>query len=180
MRNGLLITLLLLNGSPSPSQPFAAFKSLSVNCPAVKPVALAYFEDHQFQVAPDTRCSECFHLKTTHLRDADNHKLFSSNAVIHKYMDTSKDGRDVFGSWYVHSGMSIAGDLRLYPESGGCKAQLLFKYSWYATEFLVAIPVDGDPASRPSNLRLEHEYLNAVAKHFAEHSSPPLKSLARD
>ncbi len=37
--------------------------------------------------------------------------------------------------------------------------------------FLVAVSVDGDPASRPSNLRLEKEYLEAIAEHVSPSTS---------
>jgi hypothetical protein len=173
MRKGLtLVACLLLAGVRASSQPAPATKSLAVNCSSAKPVALAYFEQHGFQVAPTPDCSDCFLLKTTHLRNAQNHRFFSTNTVVRRYADTSHDGKDIFGAWYVHSGMNVLGNFRLRPEINGCKAELLFHYSWYATEFLIAMPVDGDPASRPSNLKLEREYLTNLAKQAAK----PLRS----
>ena len=82
---------------------------------------------------------------------------------MHRYMSIGHE-QDTPGAWYVHSHLTTAGELILTPESQGCRAQLLFHFSWYATEFLVIVPVDGDPATRPSNLRLEDEYLTALAK----------------
>ncbi|HWZ52545.1 MAG TPA: hypothetical protein VNW54_13880 [Granulicella sp.] len=104
-----------------------------------------------FKVAPNPACPDCYRLHSDHLQDADGHALANVRTVMHRYM-TLHEGPDIPGAWYVHTGLTTRGELRLAATDTdkGCRAQLLFHYGWYATEFLVVVPVDGDPARGPA------------------------------
>ncbi|HWW22348.1 MAG TPA: hypothetical protein VNY78_00540 [Edaphobacter sp.] len=140
-----------------------ATKVFDAPCSEVKPVAITFFQHNGLILNPEVSCENCLIGTTGHLEDARGHVL-STHAAIKRYMDTSKDGKDIFGAWHIHTDLETTAKLTLQPTHDNvCTAKLLFFYSWYATEFLVAVPVDGDKASRPSNLRLETEYLQAIA-----------------
>lgn len=158
------LVLLLLSAPVAAEEP--ASRTFAASCADVRPVALAKLKERGFDVAPSPACPDCYHLQSRRLQDADGHALASVRTMMNRYM-TVHDSRDTPGAWYVHSGLTTRGDLRLAPAGNGCRAQLLFHYTWYATEFLVVVPVDGDPASRPSNLKLESQYLDRIAQQIA-------------
>lgn len=183
MRNAPWLSLLLgaalLHGQTPVSHSFPQ------TCADVQSAALALFQHNGLPLSPDPACPLCFTGKTEHLKDAASHTVRSTGLAMKRYMDTSRDGRDIPGAWHVHRGLTTSANLRLLQQSpdpqdpqdppgsagsAGCTAHLLFHYSWYATEILVILPVDGDPASRPSNLRLEHEYLDRIASNVTPHT----------
>lgn len=174
MRNASWLSL-LLSTALLPAQTSVS-NNFPQPCADVESAALALFEHNRLPLSPDPACPLCFAAKSEHLRDAAGHPVRSTGLAIRRYMDTSRDARDIPGSWYVHRGLTTRANLRLVPEppgspvSPGCTAHLLFHYSWYATEILVILPVDGDPAARPSNLRLEHEYLDRIATNLKPHT----------
>ena len=133
-------------------------------CEIIRPAAQALLEKRGFTVVAD-KCVDCLLLQSKHLQTPNGHRVLLTETAIERYMDTSGDGKLPPGSWIAHSPLKTAGEMRLQQISGQCNVQLLFRYSWYAGQFLIIFPVDGDPASRPSNLRLEREYLAAIAAH---------------
>jgi len=168
-----LFALFLIAASAGAEQNYAR-RSFDLPCSELQTAAVTFFEHDGFTLHADSSCGDCFSGETEHLRDARGHHL-STHATLKRYMDTSGDGKDVFGAWYVHRGLDTTAKLVLRPtREYGCAASLRFSYFWYAMEFLVVVPFDGDKASRPSNLRLENEYLQAIADSIA----PQTKSKA--
>lgn len=165
MRPGLLIllSLLLLSNSASAADPLPATQHLASSCTVAAVAATSLFRSHGFEVTPDKTCPNCLALETTHLHDLQGHSLTKVRTVMHRYMNIGRE-HDIFGAWYLHTRLTTNGNLTLTPDAQGCRARLLFQYTWYATEFLVLFPIDGDPASRPSNLKLEADYLAALAQ----------------
>jgi hypothetical protein len=170
MRNICIAALLAITSACSAQQADAT-RPFSAPCSEVSPASLIYFRHNGLVLNPDSTCKDCFIGETAHLTDTHGHSISAHSALKH-YMDTSHDGKDVFGAWYVHTQLKTIAKLRFEPAAQDtCIAHLLFVYSWYATEFLVAVPFDGDYASRPSNLRLEKEYLAAIAQNISSAAS---------
>ncbi len=171
MRNALWLSLLIATALHAET---SASHSFPQPCPELQSAALALFQHNGLPLTPDPACPLCFTGKTEHLKDAAGHPVHGARTAIKRYMDTSRDGRNIPGAWLVHRDLTTTANLRLEQTATACTGHLLFGYSWYATEILVILPVDGDPASRPSNLRLEHEYLDQITKEVR-----PLSNTAR-
>jgi hypothetical protein len=163
---GLAIPLLAANLLAMTGDPAPASREITASCAEVNTAARTLFQERGFTTSPDSACPQCLTLTTKHLHDPRGHSLWNVRTVMHRYMRLSQE-KDVWGAWYAHTQLKTDGKLRLNPTPQGCRAQLLFEYGWYAAEFLVIVPVDGDPASRPSNLKLETEYLDAIAQQIA-------------
>jgi hypothetical protein len=158
------IATMLAITSASPAQQKDATRSFPILCSELQPAAIKWFQHNGLVLFPDPSCPNCFIGKTAHIADTKGHTI-STHTALKRYMDTSHDGKDIPGAWHLHIGLDTVAKLKFEPAiQNTCTAHLLFLYSWYATEFLVAVPVDGDPASRPSNLLLEKEYLEAIAQ----------------
>ena len=161
----LSLLLLALPVSPQAAAGPAA-RTIPGTCAETSTAAAQTFHDRGFEVSASTVCPGCLSLRTTDLRDPHGHRL-DVRAVMRRLVTIGHE-QDVPGAWYVHSHLTTTGELTLHSEANGCRAQLLFHYAWYATEFLVIVPVDGDAATRPSNLALEGDYLRELAKSVAQ------------
>ncbi len=144
---------------------------IAAPCSKVAPIAQEKFTANGFTIMPESRCHFCYQLRAIRLKDSEGHTISNVRKAMHRYMSAGKE-QDAAGAWYVHSGLMAGGELQFSDTKGSCEAQLLFHYSWYATEFLVFIPVDGDPATRPSNLMLEQAYLAAIAEKTQKQTAP--------
>jgi hypothetical protein len=173
MRRTFLLALSMTALTAVAQQNYAT-RSFALPCSELKPAAISFFQRNGLILNPDTACDGCFIGATNHPQDPRGHGISAHTALKHYTEDASRGGKDVVGAWYVHTGLTTTAKLKLQPAGeGSCQASLLFFYLWYATEFIVAMPVDGDPASRPSNLRLENEYLQALADKLTQ-TSPHL------
>jgi hypothetical protein len=136
-------------------------------CSAVETTAFPFFSGKSLPLSPQNNCPGCFIGKTSTLYDTAGKKVGTTRAM-HLYMEpTTRRSNPIV--WYEHSSMNTVAHLALREESSTCHVSLLFSYGWYGAQFIVFVPVDGDPESRPSNLRLEKEYLDEIAKHFSSH-----------
>lgn len=160
MKPVLLLATTILSTTLA-QQPYAT-KSFDQPCTIVQPAAVSFIQRKGLALAPDTTCNHCFIGTTGHLRDPRDHAV-STRTAMKRYMDLSKNGKDAFGAWYIHNGLEATARLSFQQTQTTCAARLSFFFSWHATEFRGAMPVDGDKASRPSNLHLETEYLDAIA-----------------
>jgi hypothetical protein len=89
------------------------------------------------------------------------------------YTDAAKNSKTAPGTWTIHNDLEATARLSFRQTQSTCTASLLFLFSWYATEYRGISRVDGVQTSRLSNLRLETDYLEAIAKTIPP--PPPLK-----
>ncbi len=141
-----------------------AIQTFLAPCTAVEAAARPFFSARSIVLLPQPNCPGCFIGKTTDLHDA-NGKRVATGQAMHLYMEPTKQKSKPV-TWFAHSSMDTVAHLTLREENSLCHASLIFHYSWYTAQFLVIVPVDGDPESRPSNLRLEREYLDDLSKHL--------------
>jgi hypothetical protein len=155
----ILLSVSALHAETPATQTFPAA------CSIVEHAALPFFSARSIVLIPQSDCQGCFIGKTSDLHDAVNKKVSTSRAM-HIYMEpTTRKSNPIV--WYAHSSMDTVARLTLKATGDSCQVGLLFNYSWYGAQFIVVMPVDGDPESRPSNLRLEHEYLAAMQQQIA-------------
>lgn len=165
-----MVALTSLFAAAARAEPMYAQRVIPVPCPEVKTVAAELFRRNELILNADN-CEGCMTGTTGHLEDARGHAL-STRSVLKRYTDNTKTGGGAAGTWHVRSGLQATAKLRL--EANGeraCTASLLFYYLWYANEFRGLMPGDSYQASRPSNLQLEKEYLEAIADKVATASS---------
>lgn len=157
----MLLSVIALHAETPATQTFPAA------CSIVEHAALPFFSARSIVLMRHSECQGCFIGKTSDLHDAANKKVSTSRAM-HAYMErTTRKSNPIV--WYAHSSLDTVAHLTLQPNGDSCQASLLFNYSWYGAQFIIVMPVDGDPESRPSNLRLEHEYLAAMTKQITTH-----------
>lgn len=138
-----------------------AQREFPMRCAAVEQPALEFFQQRGLALAPGKTCSFCFAGETLHLRDAKGKNMSGSKAMRDDMEPTVRRSNPIV--WYAHSKITTSAHLNLRPTGSGCSVSLLFDYAWYGAQFVLVMPVDGDPESRPSNLRLENEYLDTLA-----------------
>jgi len=152
----MLLSISALHAETPATQTFPAA------CSIVEHAAFPFFSARSIVLLPQPDCQGCFIGKTSDLHDSVNKKVSTSRAM-HAYMEpTTRKSNPIV--WYAHSSMDTVAHLTLQLTGDSCRVSLLFNYSWYGAQFIVVMPVDCDPESRPSNLRLEHEYLAAMTK----------------
>jgi hypothetical protein len=167
MKPHVACTLVLMI-APLLSAETPALQTYPAPCSAVEAAALPFFSTRSLTLLPQPNCSGCFIGKTSDLYDAIGKKV-TTNQAIHLYMAPSAKRKSNPIVWHAHSSLDTVAHLTLHEENSACHASLVFHYGWYDAQFLVAMPVNGDTDFRPSNLRLETEYLNEIAKHLALH-----------
>ncbi len=171
MKLALLLSTTLLATTTLAQQTYAT-RTFNHPCAAIQPAALSFIQRKGLALFPDITCDHCFIGSTGHLRDSEDHAV-STKTAMKLYTDPAKSSKDVPGAWYIHNGLEAAARLSFRQAQSTCTASLLFIFSWYSTEFRGIMPSIGDQVSRPSNLHLETEYLEAIAKTIT--SSPPPK-----
>src|SRR5271154_3210474 len=137
-----------------------ALQTFPAPCSAVEATALPFFSTRSLTLMPQPNCLGCFIGKTSDLHDAANKKVSTTHA-LHAYMEPSKRKSNPL-AWYAHSSMDTVAHLTFLDVGSTCQASLIFHYGWYGAQFILIMPVDGDSESRPSNLRLEKEYLDEI------------------
>ena len=171
MKPALLLATTLLTTTAIAQQTYAT-KSFDQPCAIVQPAAVSFIQRKGLALAPDITCIHCFIGTTGHLRDPQNHAI-STRTAMKQYVDLTKPDKDALGTWHIQNDLEAIARLSFQQTQSTCTASLLFIFTWYRTEFRGALPAGGDQASRPSNLQLETEYLQAIAK--AIPSPPPPK-----
>ena len=144
-----------------------AIQTYPAPCSVVEHAALPFFSTRSLSLMPQPNCLGCFIGKTSDLHDAANKKVSTTHA-LHAYMEPSRRKSNPL-AWYAHSSMDTVAHLTFLDVVSTCQTSLIFHYGWYGAQFIVIMPVDGDPESRPSNLRLEKEYLDAIAARISSH-----------
>jgi len=98
-------------------------------------------------------------------RDAEGRRIGRRKAMK-KYMGPERfPGDHVYFPWWVAArSKQMKGIMHVAETPEGCEARLEHHYEWYDMLFLLFFPVDGDPAGRPSNNRLESEYLDEIGR----------------
>ncbi len=157
-----LLATLLLTPLLTAQPPVPATRTLPIPCVAAESAARPFFSQRSFVLLPEVNCSTCFIAKTSDLHDDAGHRVSASRAM-HLYIQPTRQKSNPI-VWHAHSSIDTLARLTLTPEANGCRATLLFTYTWYGAQFLTLIPVDGDNETRPSNLRLENLYLDQLAK----------------
>jgi hypothetical protein len=140
----------------------AAILTIPASCPATQSAARPFFSQRSLILIPDPICPTCFTAKTSDLHDANAKRVPASRAMRLYMQPTTNKSNPI--TWYAHSHIDTTAQLSLNPEGTGCRAALLFHFSWYTAQFVTVFPVDGDTESRPSNLHLEKLYLDELAK----------------
>jgi hypothetical protein len=166
MKTHVACTLVLMITSLARAET-PALQTFSAPCSAVEATALPFLSARSLVLLPQPNCPGCFIGKTSDLHDAANKKVSTTHA-LHAYMEPIKRKSNPL-AWYAHSSMDTVAHLTFLDVGSTCQTSLIFHYGWYGAQFIVIMPVDGDPESRPSNLRLEKEYLDEMAKHISSH-----------
>ena len=162
MKPALLLLTTLLTATALSQQTYAT-KSFNQPCAAVQPAAVSFIQHKGLGLVPDITCDHCFIGTTGHLRDSDDHAV-STKTAMKLYTDAAKNSKTAPGTWAIHNDLEATARLSFRQTQSTCTASLLFIFSWYATEYRGIARVDAVQASRPSNLHLETDYLEAIAK----------------
>jgi hypothetical protein len=161
MKLSLLLSTALLTINTYAQQPYAT-KSFNQPCAAVQSAAVSFIQHKGLGLLTDITCDHCFIGTTGHLRDPEDHAI-STKTAIKLYTNAASD-KTAPGTWAIHTDLEATARLSFRQIQSTCTASLLFLFSWYATEYRGIMRVDGVQASRPSNLHLETDYLEAIAK----------------
>ena len=174
MKPALLLATAILSTSTLAQQTLDS-RSFDQPCNKVQPAAVSYIQHTGLALYPDISCDHCFIGTTEYLRDPQGRDV-STKTAIKLYINPAKS-KEAPGTWSVPFGLVTSAKLSFQQTPSQqtqptCTAHLLFFFSWYATRFVGAMPHAADPASRPSNLHLETEYLDAIARSIPS-SAPP-------
>ena len=162
MKLALLLSTILLT-TTTQAQQTSATKSFNQPCAAVQSAAVSFIQHKGIALFPDITCDHCFIGTTGHLRDPEDHAI-STKTAMKLYTDAAKNTKTAPGTWAIHNDLEATARLSFRQTQSTCTASLLFIFSWYATEYRGIARVDTVQASRPSNLHLETDYLEAIAK----------------
>jgi hypothetical protein len=169
MQRRMVLSLALITATPviALQTEIPATLTYPTSCSSIQAAALPFFSARGISLLAQPNCPGCLIGKTSDLHDAANKKISTTHAM-HTYMQpTVRKSNPLV--WYTHSSMDAVAHLTLLDVGSTCQASLIFHYSWYGAQMIVVMPVDGDSESRPSNLRLEKEYLDEIAKHLPPH-----------
>jgi hypothetical protein len=161
MKRVLLLSTTLLTTAALAQQTYAT-KSFNQPCAAVQSAAVSFIQHKGIALFPDITCDHCFIGTTGHLRDPEDHAI-STKTAIKLYTKAASD-KTARGTWAIHNDLEATARLSFQQTQSTCTASLLFLFSWYATEYRGIARIDGVQTSRPSNLQLEADYLEAIAK----------------
>ena len=176
MKPALLLATAILTTSTLAQQTLAS-RSFNQPCNRVQAAAVSYIQRTGLALYPDITCDHCFIGTTEYLHDPQGHEV-STKTALKLYINPA-NSKEPVGTWSIPFGLVTTAKLSFQQTQSTpqtqptCTAHLLFFFSWYTSKFIGAMPHPGDQLSRPSNLRLETEYLDAIAGSIP--SSPPPK-----
>lgn len=154
----VVVVLSMFAGSARVELP-SANRVIPARCSRVEQIAQGYLTERGFRRA----CPTCQGLETRRLEDADGRRIRGVEGILARYVEPSPHYKRSFGVWMAHTEPTTKAQVAFHTVPQGCDARLRFVYGWYSTEWLLLIPVDGDPESRASNLLLENSYLERIA-----------------
>ena len=156
----LLATTILTTSTLA--QPTLASRSFDQPCNKVQAAAVTYIQRTGLALYPDITCDHCFIGTTEYLRDPQGHDV-STKTALKLYINPA-NGKEPVGTWSIPFGLVTSTKLSFQQNQSTCTVHLLFFFSWSESKFIGAMPHSGDQLSRPSNLRLETAYLDAIAR----------------